>query len=273
VEVAVRHGIRRGWVRPGVWRRLPASQPSVQVQFSDGTRFTYRAQRANAIARELWWLNLEGPEGHSLRAFHDLASTADLVVDIGSHTGLYTLGALSASPRVHVIAFEPVQGNREEFVHNLADNGWRNRCIIHPQAVGDVSRRAHLHVPYGDLPTSASLAPNGFRNLAGRLIDVDIVTVDEALGDLMPTLVKIDVEGFEPEVLRGMATILGRCLPYLIVEANPDGPNIEVQDLLRSFGYEFEALMPGPVKRQITLPIDVTETYRNVLCVPPQSSD
>ena len=266
---AVRVAAVRGYVPEAVWRRLPPNQQTFQVPLPDGNTFTYAVDNQDPFVRELFWRGLDSAEGASVAAFHEFARTADVVVDVGAHTGLYTLTALAAKATTRVVAFEPVPVNVATLEVNLVANGWRDRCEIRAQAVSNESGTIQVHVPHGDHPMSASLDVRGFRGLAGELVDVDVTTLDAAWPpDAVVDVVKIDVEGFEDRVLEGMTDTLERCRPVAMVECNPDGPIKNVEAILRSFGYRFRLLDGTSRPLADSIVPDPAEIYRNFLCVP-----
>lgn len=124
-----------------------------------------------------------------------------------------------------------------------------------------------FHVPFCDLPTSASLHSQGFRGCKGALIDVLVTTIDTVCSeDERVDLVKIDVEGFEDKVLEGMQRVLTTSAPDIIVECNPDGPFQSVETILAKFGYHFFHIRrEGPVAVDKIVPSE-TGCYRNFLC-------
>jgi hypothetical protein len=96
-------------------------------------------------------------------------------------------------------------------------------------------------------PGGATLAVSDEPFDATTTIDVDVVTLDRLVADgslPRPTFVKIDVEGFEREVLDGMSAILRDHRPTLLVEldaATPADVAAEVETIaerLRTQGYE-----------------------------------
>lgn len=256
-----------------VWKRLPIDR-TFRVRLPDGADFRYAAVAAEDIGRGLYWRGLSGFEHETSRVFYDLAARARVVLDIGAHTGLYTLLACAANPRAHVVAFEPVPELFRRLAAQVKLNGWEQRCRLLDRAVSDESGSAQLHLPHGALPTSASLNLEGFRGCDGALIPVELTTVDAVCADEETVdLVKIDVEGFEDAVLRGMQRTLSRFRPAIVVECNPDGPFREVERILIGHGYRFRHLRAdGPVEVDRIVP-DVSERYRNFLCTAPRPAD
>jgi hypothetical protein len=87
-------------------------------------------------------------------------------------------------------------------------------------------------------------------------IQVTVSTLDDEVTDLSPSVVKIDVEGAELDVLRGGRELLERARPTLILEhvasaaALYDTRSGDIWDLLRSHGYEVYSITgEGPFAR------------------------
>jgi len=258
----------RGFVPTVVWRHVPPGDPHFVIELPSGRSFRYTVELNDPFVRELYWRGLESDEAASLTIFGELAVGGGLLVDVGAHTGLYTVAALAASDDTRVIAFEPVPANLDRLRQNLELNGWTGRCAIRPAAVSDTVGRARLHVPLDDHPMSASLHSGGYRGLPGRVIEVDTTTLDHELRGEAPRAMKIDVEGFEDAVLRGATHVLSQTRPSILIECNVDGPIKEVETILRAAHYRFR-LLDGTERQPLDrLEIDRTERFRNTLCVP-----
>jgi len=251
-----------------LWRKLPV-HGEFAVRLPDGGSFRYRSRGVDALARRLFWMGANGVEAETVPVFCELARRSSLLLDIGANTGLYTLLACAVSPEIRVIAFEPVPHVHARLLENLELNRWTGRCEPRQEAVSSAAGSTEFHVADGEVPTSSSLHRDGFRGYAGHLIPVRVTTVDAvcSAGE-RPDLVKIDVEGFEHEVLKGMRGVLGRCAPTLIFECHKDGHPEEIEAILRPFGYRFWALRArGPVAVDGILP-DPKEKYWNFLAAP-----
>jgi FkbM family methyltransferase len=154
----------------------------------------------------------------------------DVFYDIGANVGfLSLLGAKCVGPTGRVYCFEPQSDLLPLLAHNLGQNGFHNYEIIEA-AVADEPGTTRLRTP--PLQSRARItAQTGLTRL---------VTLDEL--DLLPAaVIKIDVEGAESRVLRGMLRVMGEHQPTLIIEIHGDqGPSVET--ILSEANYRFEVL-------------------------------
>jgi FkbM family methyltransferase len=139
-------------------------------------------------------------------------------VDVGAHVGLYTVAAARATSG-RVLAFEPNPSARAQLAENLTLNGCRNVLVV-PKAVGEAPGRALLHVPATPDPSFSSLDAGRFAE--GEPIDVEVTTVDAEVrsAGVRPAVVKVDVEGGELAVVRGMRSTIAEHRPVLLVEVS-----------------------------------------------------
>jgi len=194
-----------------------------------------------------------------------LARSARFFLDVGANTGTYSLIACTVNRSLRCQAFEPVPQTHAKLQENVLLNGLKDRITLSTAAVSDRDGKAEFHVPFGDLPPSASLNVNGFRGARGQLIAVPTVRLD-SLQLPQVDLAKIDVEGFEDNVLRGMSGILERDKPVLIVEILRDGPGKQATDILAAHNYRFFKLVPGGPVQVPELRTAATDAYHNYLC-------
>jgi FkbM family methyltransferase len=152
-------------------------------------------------------------EADVIRVFRTFLTERSVVLDIGANFGLYT--ALSASiVRMHgrLYAFE---GNPRVF-ESLQRTIFANHLYFNTNVVtanvlvSDKSGRGVLHFS-ANFPSGGSMSETGLSGAVGRTVEVDMTTIDDFLpSDLRVDLVKIDVEGHEPHVMRGMERTIAR---------------------------------------------------------------
>jgi FkbM family methyltransferase len=167
------------------------------------------------------------------------------VVDVGANVGIHTsIAARSVAPQGTVYGFEPVPENYEILVRNLARNQLTN-VVLEQLAIGNEVGRSTIYLEDRSIGTH-SLLRSGTSNPAQSL-SVPVTTLDNYFANEMPdvvNLLKIDVEGYEPNVLMGAVSLLGRTDQLLIeynrvsIEAN--GGVDAFVNLLAGFDYLYE---------------------------------
>lgn len=257
---------RRGYLPRFIWIRLPVAG-TYSVTPIDGCEFKYSFVPGDIVGNNLFWNGTF--ETGTATVFFDLAQGARGVLDIGANTGFYTLLTCAANPTARITALEPVPGIRRVLEKNVSINNWQTRCSILPYAASNCSGEAEFSVLRGEIPVSSSLDPKGFRGKkVSQLIRVPTTTIDELCEELDDIdLVKVDVEGFEDQVLEGMTRVLTSLRPSLIIECNHDGPYEKVEQLLRSHGYSYFYRIEdgGPISVPSIEP-DQNDVDRNYLC-------
>lgn len=155
--------------------------------------------------------------------------SAGTVVDVGANTGLYSLLAVAATPSVHVHAVEATPAVVTFLEQNLMLNRLLARRVhVHQLALCERSGTAMLFLPVPSgttIETSASLDPT-FKEEVTNAIEVPASTFDDVwvtLGRPVVGLVKVDTEGTEHLVLRGMRRALESSRPVVVCEVLPRG--------------------------------------------------
>lgn len=166
-----------------------------------------------------------------LHEFEDMAFALhflrpdDLFVDVGANIGSYTI--LAGAAQANVICFEPVPSTFEALLDNIHLNRLGSRVDARNQAVG--SRTGELEM-IADQDTTNHALPQG-DGYPGLSLRVPLVSLDDALRGETPKLIKIDVEGFETEVLAGAeATFSNAALRAVIIELNGSGTRYGFND-------------------------------------------
>ena len=167
------------------------SQTARVFEFANGARMLARP-------------GMTGATGNLYVGLHEFVEMAfllhflrpgDLFADVGANVGSYSVLA-GAAVGADVIAFEPGEAF-PWLVRNLELNGL-TRALARRIAVG--ATNGIVSFTYGE-DTMNRIDPRG-------AVAVAITTLDAACRERAPTLIKIDVEGFEADVLQGAGSIL-----------------------------------------------------------------
>lgn len=145
--------------------------------------------------------------------YEKLLGNGDTYVDIGAHVGFHTLIARGLVGEVgRVIAVDPQPYNCNKILTNWRANGYEN-LSLYVAAAGDRDGSVNLHDQSPTDKARLSLCLDPVNDLAQRY-RVPIMRLDTILGEQAVTnvrLLKIDVEGYEYDVLTG----LGRFAPQV----------------------------------------------------------
>ncbi len=161
------------------------------------------------------------------------------VVDVGANIGNYTLElSRLVGPTGRVIAVEPLPATFHILARHVALARCNNVTLLNVAASNGFSE-CGMTTPYFDSglrnPYQSKLSDDGESTVLAIALD--------GLGVEAPVrLVKIDVEGHEMDVLRGMEGLIKRCHPILIVE----GDRQEFVEFLAPFGYTRHVLAASP---------------------------
>jgi FkbM family methyltransferase len=186
-------------------------------------------------------------EEPTTRFIQSIAKPGWTVVDVGANAGYFSLLARDlGGPRAVIRSFEPNPALADLLSRSIALNG-ADEVALERVACGAQEGQSKLYLS-DDRTNSglASLVPGG---LAGQTsVDVPVVRLDAycEAHSLDPMLVKIDVEGYEEQVLRGMSGLLERRVPsYLICEVGVgQTPPQRIIELMA--GHRYAAHSIGP---------------------------
>jgi FkbM family methyltransferase len=204
----------------------------------------------------LFWHGLGGhPERVSLRYWMTLCGTASAVMDVGANVGLYSLVAKAVNPRAVVWAFEPVERFFERLVANCRRNRFDIRCFR--CALSDENGHASLWDLPADHHYHASLGSDAMKGHPGvierRVTSRTLEALARDAGMEAVDLLKIDVEGWEPRVIKGMGRLL-ESTPTLLVEIKGSQQALQVEELIADRGYFFYDIDEiGPPRRRSRL--------------------
>ncbi len=166
-----------------------------------------------------------------LSFLRNVVHQGDTILDVGANVGVYSLTlAEGAGPSGGVVAFEPAAVSVAQLRRNLELNP-HLEVVVEPVALSDAPGQGALfHV--GDAPTTFTLgSASGTTCESVFLTTLDAWVMANPLNRI--DIIKIDVEGHEPAVLRGGAHVLQRSQPLVMFEVS--------EEALRRNGYDVTA--------------------------------
>lgn len=163
------------------------------------------------------------------------------VIDVGANTGDFLL-ALEEYEISSYLGIEPIKEDYECLVENLSDRG--NRFRAFQVALGPTEQIVEIFVSRGGADSSLIEPAAGYTEKR----QISVVSMDSLLGssityDEVIDLLKIEAEGYEPEVLEGSRKILKQ-VRYVSVDGGPErGPGKEstiemCSDFLVNLGFQ-----------------------------------
>ena len=253
VEAAVKQAGRRSGYYLGDHKALSVMENG-QMLLVD-TRSRDIAMRVLATGR---W------EENETTAFARLIRPGDTVFDVGANHGVF---ALLAGPRCRpggqVHAFEPNPDLAQLVTMSSWINGLQQVVTVHPLAASDTEGEAVLTASEaysGGGSLRQRRAATGFAGSEFRAISCRTVRLDDMFPDpaFCINVMKIDVEGFEGRVLRGMPNLLKRSTGLkMVMEFAPQMmkdagvPAAEVTAILRDLGFSAWVISPGAALRPV----------------------
>jgi FkbM family methyltransferase len=219
----------------------------------DGITYTSRRGLLEGMKRKggLGWLPAalsKSVETAEYRFWKSLNLKALVVYDVGAFQGLLTL--FFARQAKAVICYEPNTRNYTRLMENIRLNGLQN-VTVRKMGAGSISQDATM-VFSQLMPGGASIEPA----IAGRIRiaggdtateTIHITTLDQDIQEASlpaPDFVKIDIEGFEIEALRGARNTLTAHSPALFLEMHGETMNQkrrkvqEIIEFLQDTGYQ-----------------------------------
>ena len=191
---------------------------------------------------------------------HFLPKLDGTVIDVGVNLGQTLCKVKLVDPKRSYYGFEPNASCHAYLDHLVRANAWSD-VLIFPFGLSDQASILRFHLP-PDAPTAGtgsflpSLLPDGRREIAlSSIKHAAVFSYSEVAGliDERIAFLKIDVEGTELKVVRGMAEAIGRDEPIVALELIPDetlaGLHEQTMMQLQSLGYALFAIKRQSNKR------------------------
>ena len=206
----------------------------------------------------------------TVSVLQDFLKTGDTFVDVGANIGWLSLvGANQVGEKGNVLAFEPVPSTFDILKSNKEINNF-TQITLNQFALGNKEENVTIY-PEKENRGGASI----LNHQKNEGVKIDVKRLDNLQIDSKIDVIKIDVEGFELDVLKGTAETIKKDKPKLIIEHSIDRNNtaeqFEIYNWLMDLGfYKIYKLKNGKERKSELIEIksnqDLPE-HDNIFCV------
>lgn len=213
---------------------IPRAKKTVVIETLYDFKLIVNPVLDNGVERSIYYTGTY--EKGTLDFMKKYLKPGDTFVDVGANIGLMSLFASTCvASNGKVLAFEPNPETNRILNENIKINSFE-KIEVFDSAIGSITEERKIYDQFDKNRGSASLLkPNS--SSAGYDVSVNplssFISKDEII-----KMIKIDVEGFELEVLNGASEILsGTTPPILIVECSEDRENSTDQVTVKMFDF------------------------------------
>ena len=178
---------------------------------------------------------------HVIELLAPYVEPGTVALDVGASLGLWSLPLARAARRcdARLWCFEPNPENLRWLEANLAGNGLAGVAEVHAVALGSRDGTARLGYREHGGGNGALLDPGGI-----EMVEVAVRRLDDVKLPRRVSFIKMDIEGFELEVLRGGRALIARDRPAVFGEFSPAWMALRGEDIdaelpwLADLGYD-----------------------------------
>lgn len=205
-----------------IFRRLCTSEP-ILTAYDDDLKIWLRLTKL--LESNLYFLGMDGKDRGETRFFKKIVQPDDVVFDVGGNIGQMTLIAAKRASWGAVHVFEPAQDNYQRLVSNVEINQFKH-VTTNKNAVSNRDMNITLYAPRTYNTGAISMYPDSTSEM--DVEEVKAIRLDDYVAThQIPkvSIIKIDVEGAEMDVLEGSLNILRTHQPRVLMELT-----VEIQE-------------------------------------------
>lgn len=219
-------------------------------------------------------------EALAVELLHGELAEGDIVADIGANIGYYTLQEASlVGSAGKVYAIEPAPANASLLEKNIELNGYQNIEVFRV-AMGNENGTSPFYV--SKKRNLSSMLGQSMSTLL-REVTVEVVTFDSFFSRVgeYPTFIRMDVEGYEVEIIEGMREFLQASRPLRILmemHSSRGEEIISMLDTLNRGGFRCKAVVNEPDAPELLIQEEpgylrrAFEACNEALAIPPSGS-
>jgi FkbM family methyltransferase len=173
----------------------------------------------------IFWKSIDGFEPENYKVLKEFFNKSDYFLDIGSNIGWYSVLAKKINPDIEVYAYEPILEifNKNQHFHRV--NKIKNK--LNNIAVSSINGEAEIILPvtsYIEEETTATLSHDSWQaNTRNKKYVVETKSLDTIIDKIKlrknaRIVIKIDVEDFEADVIKGGRAVINQFQPIIVCE-------------------------------------------------------
>jgi FkbM family methyltransferase len=196
------------------------------------------------ISNDIFYSGIFGNyEGETLRLWYEISKEVNgLVLDIGAHSGIFSLVAASANKQSSIIAFEPHPNNFDLLCKNIQINGFSN-ITLENLALSNKTGKAVFYNDGDFAPLGLSLINHRYVDPESSTISCAAISFKEYLEsnhkEQILSLVKLDIERAELIVLRNGIERIQKDQTIIFCEILDKESIIKIHSLFNKIDYVF----------------------------------
>jgi FkbM family methyltransferase len=159
---------------------------------------------------------------HIIDLINESLNDGDYFIDIGANIGYFSLFA-AVKRNASVLSFEPSSRELKDFYLNMKANiPYSKNIVIFPYGLSDNNEKRFLHINHIENPGKNSLLKRHQTNSTERIDTFrgEVLIPQHCFSKIK--LIKVDVEGYEFKVLKGLRSVLKMITDaYIVIEITP----------------------------------------------------
>ena len=222
------------------------------VTFETKYQFRLKANLANPEHQYLYFYGTHD-ERYIVTKLLKIIKPGDICWDVGANIGFYTcLLASLVEDSGAIVAFEPAARTCGYLNENVSLNQFTNVTVIN-KGLGDKQEQRSLYYSEAGLAEGTASLKYADGRAASERVTLD--TIDNLTPELpIPDFIKIDVEGYQLEVLRGAEDCLKTHAPLLMAELRDVGETNrdifgEIEDYVADLGYQLYEIRKHSIRQ------------------------
>ena len=212
--------------------KLPLHNGVIEFKITKTSFLILNIFNDDSSAVKYFWYGSHDLE--SLNLWYEISKEEGIYVDVGAHTGLYTMTSIRSNPLNNIIAIEPFYLNMARLITNLRLNRMQKSIDVKLVAASnfDGLSKFKINTEYSYLSKGGKIDNEGTSTVT---IKLDSLKFDNTKKKVRG--IKIDTEGEDLNVLLGAQNLIKTYKPKIIIEIRNENKS-QIQEIFYKFNYK-----------------------------------